>query len=81
MWIQPPTMCCYLTYLQVEEQRNMLRHIESELPSMMHLPISLDNTLPFYQYLSPHVLKGDKQFLLLTDVPTQNRAQQLQIYI
>ena len=32
----------------VEDLRNMLRHIEFELPSMMHLPISLDNTLHFY---------------------------------
>ena len=34
--------------LTVEDLRNMLRHIKSELPSMMHLPISLDNTLHFY---------------------------------
>ena len=34
--------------LPVEDLRNMLRHIESELPSMMHLPISLDNTLHVY---------------------------------
>ena len=32
----------------VEDMRNMLRHIESELLSMLHLPISLDNTLHFY---------------------------------
>ena len=35
--------------LQVEDLRNILRHIESELPSTMHLPISSDNTLHFYQ--------------------------------
>ena len=34
--------------LPVEDLRNMLRHIESELPAMMHLPISSDNTLHFY---------------------------------
>ena len=33
--------------LSMEGLRNMLRNIESELPSMMHLPISLDNTLHF----------------------------------
>ena len=32
----------------VEGLRNMVRHIEYELPSMMHLSISLDNTLHFY---------------------------------
>ena len=64
----------------VKDLRNMLRHIESELPSMMHLPISLDNTLNFYWYLSTHVLIADGQFLLLINMPIQNRAQQLQIY-
>ena len=33
--------------LPVEDLRNMLGHIESEFPSMMHLPISSDNTLHF----------------------------------
>ena len=32
----------------VEDLRNMLRHIESELPSMMHLQISSHNTFHFY---------------------------------
>ena len=47
---------------------------------MMHLPISSNNTLHFYWYLSTYVLIGDGQFLLFINVPTQNRAQQLQIY-
>ena len=66
--------------LPVEDLRNMLRHIESELPSTMHLPISFDDTLHFYQYLNQYILITDGQFLLLIDVPIQNRAQQLQIY-
>ena len=65
--------------LPVEDLRNMLRHKKSELPSMMHLPISLNNTLHFYQYLSTHVPIADKQFLLLSDVHIKNKAQ-LQIY-
>ena len=65
--------------LPVGDLRNMLRQIESELSSLMHLPISLVNTLHFYQYLSTHVLIAVGQFLLLNDVPIQNRAQQLQI--
>ena len=36
--------------LPVEDLRNILRHMESEVPSMMYLPTSLDNTLHFYQY-------------------------------
>ena len=66
--------------LRVEDLRNMLRHIESKLPSTMHLPISSDNTLHCYQYLNKHVLIVDGQFLLLVNMPIQNRAQQLQIY-
>ena len=58
----------------------MLRHIESELPLMMHLPISVDNTLHFYWYLSIHALIAEGQSLLLINMPIQNRAQQLQIY-
>ena len=46
----------------------------------MHLPISLDDILYFYHYLKTHVLIAEGQFLLLIDVPIQNRAQQLQIY-
>ena len=60
--------------LPVEDLRNMVRHIESELPSTMHLPISLDDTLYFYWYLSTHVLIAKEQFLLLINVPIQNRA-------
>ena len=35
--------------LSVEDLRNVLRYTESELPSTMYLPISLDDTLHFYQ--------------------------------
>ena len=66
--------------LPVEDLRSILRHIEFELPSTMHLPISLDDTLHFYCYLNTHVLIAEGQFLLLIDVPIQNRAKQLQIY-
>ena len=46
----------------------------------MQLPISSANTLHFYWYLKTHVLVADGQFLLLIDVPLQDRVQQLQIY-
>ena len=62
----------------VEDLRNIPRCIESEQPSTMHLPISLGDTLHFYWYLNAHVLIA-RQFLLLINVPIQNRAQQLQI--
>ena len=66
--------------LPLEDLRSILRHIESELPSTIHLLISQDETLHFYRYLSTHVFISEGQFLLLIDMSIQNRAQQLQIY-
>ena len=66
--------------LPLENLRNMFRHTESELPSAMYLPISLDDTLHSYQYLNTHVLIAEGQLLFLIDVPIKNIAQQLQIY-
>ena len=56
--------------LPVEELRNMLRHIESQLPSIMDLLISLDDTLHFYWYFKIHILTADGQLF----------AQKFQIY-
>ena len=66
--------------LTMEDLRNMLKYIESELSSTMHLPICLGDTLHFYHYLNTHVLIAEGQFLPLIDVPIQSRAQQVQIY-
>ena len=45
----------------------------------MHLPISLDKPLHLYKYFSTYVLIAEGQFLLLINVPIQNRAQKLHI--
>ena len=66
--------------LPMEDLKSILRHTESELPLTMHLPISSDATLNFYQYINTHVLIVEGQFLLLINVPIQNREQQLQVY-
>ena len=60
--------------LPVKELKDMLKYIESKLPSIMPLPISLDNTLHFYRYLKTHVLVAEEQFLHI-NVPIQDRAQ------
>ena len=65
----------------VEDLREMLIPIEVELPSTMHLPVSLNNTLHFYRYLHTHILVAEKQFLLLIDIPIQDQAQKLKIYL
>ena len=44
----------------------------------MHLPIPSSD--PFYRYLRTHILVEGNEFLLLMDVPIQDRAQQIQIY-
>ena len=62
--------------LHIENLRTMPRHIKSQLPSIMYLPISSDNTLHFYWYLKTYMLVVGGQFLLLIDVPIQNRTQQ-----
>ena len=58
----------------------MLSHIEETLPSTIHLPVSSEDNLHFYCYLCTHVLIANKQFLLLINVPIQDRSQLLSIY-
>ena len=42
--------------LPVVDLQRMLKHIADTLPPMLHLPISLEETLHFYRYLCTHVL-------------------------
>ena len=65
--------------IPVPDLQQMLYRIESELPPNMHLPIPSSDPLHFYRYLRMHVLVEENQFLLLIDVPIQDRAQ-IQIY-
>ena len=60
--------------LPVMDLQKMLLHISDTLPPMLHLPVSPDDTLHFYRYLCTHVLIENKQFLLLIDVPIQDRS-------
>ena len=66
--------------LPIADLKQMLSHIEESLPTIMHLPISSDDTLPFYRYLCIHALIANRQFLLLIDVPIQDQTQQISIY-
>ena len=66
--------------LPVEDLWEMLMHTEVELPSTLHLPVLLDDTLHFYRYLCTHIMVAEEQFLLLNDVPIQFHAQHLKIY-
>ena len=79
-YVDAPTNILSSDILPMEDMRSMLQHTESELPSTMHLPILLDDTIHFYQYLNTHVLIAEWQFLLLTNGPIQKTAQKLQIY-
>ena len=66
--------------IPVPNLQKMLYQIESELPPNMHLPIPSSDPLHFYRYLQTNVLVEENKFLLLIDVPIQDRAQQIQIY-
>ena len=50
------------------------------LPPTLHLPILPVDTLHFYRYLHTHVLIKNKQFLLLIDIPIQDRACHITIH-
>ena len=67
------------TLLMLDLQ-NMLMHIQDALPSILHLPISPEDNLHIYRYVRTHVFIADKQFLLLIDVPIQDRSQLITIY-
>ena len=60
--------------LPVTDLQRMLLHIADSLPPMLHLPVSPDDTLHFYRYLCTHILIENKQFLLLIDIPIQDRS-------
>ena len=60
--------------LLVVNLQRMLKHIADILPPALHLPISPEDTLHFYRYLCTHVLIKNKEFLLLIDVPIQDRS-------
>ena len=66
--------------LPVIDLQRMLQHIADTLPPTLHLPISPEDTLHLYRYLCTHVLIENKQFLLLIDVPIQDRSRQITIH-
>ena len=60
--------------IPIMDLKRMLSHIEDTLPSTLHLPVSSEDTLHFYQYLHTHVLISNKQFLLLINVLIQDHS-------
>ena len=66
--------------LPVMDLQKMLLHTSDALPPMLHLSVSSDDTLHFYRYLCFQVLIENKQFLLLIDVPIQDRSRQITIH-
>ena len=66
--------------LPVLDLQRMLQHIADTLPPTLHLPISPEDTLHFYRYLHTLILIENKQFLLLIDVPIQDRSRQITIH-
>ena len=66
--------------LPVIDLQKMLQHIAETLPLTLNLPILPEDTLHFYRYLHTHILIEDKQFLLLIDIPIQDRSCQITIH-
>ena len=66
--------------LPVTDLQRMLQHPADTLPLTLHLPISPEDTLHFYRYLHTHILIENKQFLLLIDIPIQDRLRQITIH-
>ena len=66
--------------LPVLDLQRMIQHIADTLPPTLHLPISPQDTLHFYRYLHTHILTENKEFLLLIDVPIQDRSRQITIH-
>ena len=66
--------------LPVIDLQRMLHHIADTLPLTLHLPISPEDTLHFYRYLHTHILIENKLFLLLIDMPIQDRSRQITIH-
>ena len=66
--------------LPVVDLQRMLTYTADTLPPMLHLPVSPDDALHFYRYLCSHILIENKQFLLLIDMPIQDRSQQITIH-
>ena len=66
--------------LPVIDLQRMLQHIADTLPPTLHLPILPEGTLHFYRYLYTNALIKNKQFLLLIDIPIQDRSQKLTIH-
>ena len=66
--------------LPVADLQKMLQHIAHTLLPTLHLPISPVDTLHFYRYLHTHILIENKQFLLLIDIPIQDRACHITIH-
>ena len=66
--------------LPVIDLQRMLQHIADTLPPTLHLPTVPEDTLHFYRYLHTHILIENKQFLLLIDMPIQDRSRQITIH-
>ena len=77
--MQPPQEH-YHHVLPIIDLQKMLQHTADTLPPTLHLPISPEDTLHFYRYLRTHILIENKQFLLLIDIPIQDRSHQITIH-
>ena len=65
-YINAATSATLSPHVLLAADPQMLSHIADALPPMLHLPVSPDDALHFYRYLSTHVLIK-KQTVFTTD--------------
>ena len=66
--------------LPLPQLQTILQQIEDKIPSNMGLPISSSATLHAYRYMRTHMLAAASEFILLIDIPIQDKSQQYQLY-
>ena len=77
----PPLQAyCHPMFYLLWTYRKCSNTLLTPCPPTLHLPILPVDTLHFYRYLCTHVLIENKQFLLLIDIPIQDRAHQITIH-
>ena len=66
--------------LPIPHLHSILENITATLPANLALPTDLTDILHFYRFLTVHVFAEEGKFLLLIDIPIQDRRQQLTIF-
>ena len=76
----PLQACYHLMYYRLQTYRKCYSILLTPYPLLCTYQKSPMDTLHLYRYLHTHVLIENKQFLVLIDIPIQDRACQITIH-